>query len=167
MTYSAAWGQLEEFYLDNFEDLVRRVYSQAGGKENAEDVVQEAFARALHYLHTFDGKQPFENWFSRILQNSLRQFKVDERNYGMNMSDEEADVPCPICVENKQLIHDVRNYIRRDVDEDEREILELYYIKGYGFQDIVRITDEKYRRVNYVVYKFNDTIRRLGEEIAS
>lgn len=160
-------AELETYYSDNFNNLVKRVSGQAGSLENGEDVVQEAFARALQYIHTFDGKLPFENWFSRILQNSLRQFKVDQRNYGMNMSDEEADIPCPICLENKRLVQDVKNYIRTNTPEDEREILTLYYIRGYSFQDIVRITDEKYRRVNYVVYKFNDTIRKLGEEIVT
>lgn len=158
---------IEEYYSNNFEELVKRYHNRAGGRENSEDIVQEAFARALQYFPTFDGRVPFENWFSRILQNSFRQFKTDEKNYGMNMSNEDADVPCPVCLENKRLVHDVKQYIMNSSPKNEREILQLYYIKGYSFQDIVRITDEKYRRVNYVVYKFNDTIRQLGEEIAN
>lgn len=158
---------VEEYYAENFDTLVKRYTNRAGGIQNAEDVVQEAFARAIHYLPTFNGKKPFENWFSRILQNSLREFKVAERNYGMNMTNEDADVPCPICLENKRLVHDVKEYIKREMPKDEREILILYYIRGYSFQDIVRVTDEKYRRVNYVVYKFNDVIQKLGEEIVT
>ena len=156
---------LGDYYSNNFDELVKRYVNRAGSVQNAEDVVQEAFARALKYLPTFDGKKPLENWFSRILQNSLREFKVAERNYGMNMSNEDADIPDPICLENKRLVNDVKRYIEKNMPEDEREILILYYIRGYSFQDIVRITDEKYRRVNYVVYKFNDVIRKLGEEI--
>jgi RNA polymerase sigma factor (sigma-70 family) len=160
-------AQLEDYYADNFNNLVKRITNQAGNVHNAEDVVQEAFVRAIQYLPSYDGKLPFENWFSRILQNALRQFKLEERNYGMNMSNEEVDIPCPICLENKRLVHDVKNYIRANIPKDEQEILILYYIRGYSFQDIVRITDEKYRRVNYVVYKFNDTIQKLGEEIVT
>lgn len=158
---------VEEHYRNNYEELVKRYVNRAGSYQNAEDIVQEAFARALKYLPTFDGKKPFENWFSRILQNSFREFRVAERNYGMNMTNEDADVPCPICLENKRLVHDVKEYIKKEMPKDEQEILILYYIRGYGFQDIVRITDEKYRRVNYVVYKFNDIIRQLGEEIVN
>lgn len=160
-------AQLEEYYAENFDTLVKRYANRSGSVQNAEDVVQEAFARALKYLPTFDGKKPLENWFSRILQNSFREFRIAERNYGMNMTNEDAEVPCPICLENKRLVHDVKEYIKKEMPKDEQEILILYYIRGYGFQDIVRITDEKYRRVNYVVYKFNDIIRQLGEEIVN
>lgn len=150
---------VEEYYRDNYEELVKRYVNRAGSYQNAEDIVQEAFARCLQYLPNFDGKMPFENYFSRILQNSFREFKVAERNYGMNMSHEEADTPCPIDLENKRLVYDVKQYIRNNMPKDEREILELYYIKGYSLKDVQKITDEKYRRVNYVVYKFADVIK--------
>jgi len=41
--------QLERFYKTNYLTLIKRVSHRAGGPYNAEDVVQEAFVRALKY----------------------------------------------------------------------------------------------------------------------
>lgn len=149
---------VEEYYRDKYEELVKRYTRRSGGVQNAEDIVQEAFARCLTYLPAYDGKSPFENWFSRILQNCFKEYMNVERNYGMNTTKEDVDVPCPISLENKRLVHDVKKYIEEKVAEDEREILNLYYIRGYSLKDVKKITDEKYRRVNYVVYKFKEVL---------
>lgn len=151
---------LEKYYADNYDTLVKRVSGKAGGLYNAEDVVQEAFSRALKYKGTFDKDRPIDNWFSRILQNALKDFMQEERNYGMNMVNEEADAPSPISPENGELCAHVKEHIKKFVPEDEKEILTLYYLRGYSLQDVARITDKKYRRVNYVVYKFDEELKK-------
>jgi len=60
------------------DDLVRRhtrrAYSIAYGvlrhREDAEDVVQESFARALERLDSMDATRPFHPWFYRIVVNA-------------------------------------------------------------------------------------------------
>ena len=156
-------SEIHQYYIDQYDELVKRYYTRSGG--NSEDIVQEAFTRALKYAHTYDGKQPLENWFSRILQNAFRDFMNEQRNYGMNMVSEGEDIPDPDTREGEHLRRDVARYIKDNMPENEQEILLLYYIHGYGFKDIVRITDEKYRRVNYVVYKFEEHLKKLGEEV--
>ena len=41
----------------------------AGSESAAEDVVQEAFARAFSRLHSFNGRSAFATWLSRIVVN--------------------------------------------------------------------------------------------------
>lgn len=157
MNYTESLG---EYYEKSYDTLVKRVSGKAGGPYNAEDVVQEAFSRALKYKGTFDKDRPMDNWFSRILQNSLKDFLQEQRNYGMNMVSEEVDAPSPISPENGELCSHVREHIKKFIPENEKEILTLYYLKGYSLQDVARITDEKYRRVNYVVYKFDEELKK-------
>lgn len=48
-----------------FGDLVRYAAAIVGPQE-AEDVAQDALAKAWRYLHTFDGRGSFEGWLLRI-----------------------------------------------------------------------------------------------------
>src|SRR5690606_8916242 len=44
-------------------------YRLLGQREDAEDLVQEAFIAALQKIDTFDGRREFAPWFYRILVN--------------------------------------------------------------------------------------------------
>jgi RNA polymerase sigma-70 factor (ECF subfamily) len=60
-----------------FDELVRRYMARAfriayrllGHREDAEDLVQDAFIRALEKLDTFERGRPFAPWFFRLLTN--------------------------------------------------------------------------------------------------
>jgi RNA polymerase sigma-70 factor (ECF subfamily) len=61
-----------------FDSLVRRHLTRAftiafrvvGNRHDAEDVVQDAFIRALRYLRGFDARQPFAPWLHRLVVNT-------------------------------------------------------------------------------------------------
>ena len=60
-----------------FENLVARTrrpaynaaYRMTGNRDDAEDLVQEAYLRAYRSFARYDRKLPFENWFFRIVTN--------------------------------------------------------------------------------------------------
>ncbi|MFL5578145.1 MAG: RNA polymerase sigma factor [Gemmatimonadaceae bacterium] len=60
-----------------FDELVRRYMARAfriayrllGHREDAEDLVQDAFVRALEKIDTFERGRPFAPWFFRLLTN--------------------------------------------------------------------------------------------------
>lgn len=51
------------------QDLFRLAYRLTGSRENADDVVQEAFLRACRSLHRFDARSRFGTWLHRIAVN--------------------------------------------------------------------------------------------------
>lgn len=61
-----------------FDTLVRRhlarafaiAYRVVGDRHDAEDVVQDAFIRALRYIRGFDERQPFAPWLNRLVVNT-------------------------------------------------------------------------------------------------
>jgi len=63
-----------------FGELVRRhltlslavAWEYCGSRDDAEDVVQDAFCRALQGLERFDPVRPFRPWFLTILRNVAR-----------------------------------------------------------------------------------------------
>ncbi len=65
-------------------DVFRLAYRLTGSRENAEDVVQEAFLKAYRSLHRFDGRSSFGTWLHRIAANCaldlLRRVERQERS---------------------------------------------------------------------------------------
>jgi RNA polymerase sigma-70 factor (ECF subfamily) len=63
---SIAFSQLVSKY---YERSVRVAYGMLRSREDAEDVVQEAFCRAHRKLSSFEGQASFYTWFYRIVVN--------------------------------------------------------------------------------------------------
>lgn len=84
---------IEQFYIDNHELYVKRLSRQAGSPSNAEDVVQEAFLRALQYADSYTERegQNMEKWFNSILRRALVDFKRVETKQGMVASTESGE----------------------------------------------------------------------------
>ncbi|MNQ77618.1 RNA polymerase sigma factor [compost metagenome] len=151
---------LERYYRDERENLLRRLNFGAGTPENAEDVLQEAFVRALTYWDTFDPKnKELGAWFSTILKNSLRDFKRAEWLFGMGEEfDEELYDPQEMEIPEDELIRQIYELV--DGKEDgQREVLLLYFEKHYKFKDIQNITGYKYNTIHSIVRRFKVEVK--------
>ena len=74
-----AFDQLVRRYLPRARQLARRLMQNA---DDADDLVQDAFLRALERIGTFDVSRAFEPWFTRLLVNlglDLRRKQVVRR----------------------------------------------------------------------------------------
>src|SRR6185369_5345505 len=63
----AAFDQLVRRYIDRAGAIARRLMQN---REDAEDLVQDAFMRALERLDSFDDTRDFGPWFFRLLVNT-------------------------------------------------------------------------------------------------
>jgi RNA polymerase sigma-70 factor, ECF subfamily len=64
-----AWARL---YQDTFDTLVRHVCFLTGDAMAAEDLVQDAYARAIANLRQYDRRAPFLSWLRGIALNVVR-----------------------------------------------------------------------------------------------
>lgn len=62
-----AFDTLVRRYIDRALALARRI---TGNPHDAEDLVQDAFIRALDRIGSFDNTRPFGPWFFRVLTNA-------------------------------------------------------------------------------------------------
>lgn len=155
---------LDKFYRAERDNLLRRLNYGAGSPEAAEDVLQEAFVRALIYWDTFDPtNKELGAWFNTIMRNALRDFKREEWLFGMGEEfDEELYDPQEMPIKEQEVIKKIYELVDGKI-EDHQEILLLYFEKHYSPKDIANITTAKVKTIKQVVWRFKtEVIERYG-----
>lgn len=157
---------VQQFYEDNFNLYVMRFTRQSGSPENAEDVVQEAFYRALLYSDSYNPEvTEFETWFNGIVKRSLIDFKRSEIRMGEavdydNLPEDEMEVfetPDP------EMSEILEKEIEKTRLQSHRNILFLFYKRSYKLSEIAMVVGESYHTVRTVIDRFRrDMVERYG-----
>ena len=142
---SSAFGQLVRKYQDRLFNTIVHV---AGGREEAEDVVQEAFVQAFVKLETFRGKSAFYTWLYRIAFNvavsrrrrkrpevSVEQSRELSGNEPLDAGESPGDR-----VERRERADQVQAALAM-LTEDHRAILLLREMEGCEYDTIAEILD--------------------------
>lgn len=141
---------IEKHFLHNKDSLVKKMKNRTKNLQDAEDIIQEAYYRALKYANTFEMGMPFNFWFSRIISNVYRDFLSERELDNVEFDEERVEGFSDAVVHKNSLdafIEDMRTH-------HEREILELYFIHGFKLSEAVQITDRGYREVNNILTYF-------------
>jgi RNA polymerase sigma factor (sigma-70 family) len=147
---------IEKHYRENFNTLVKRMTWRCGGSvQDAEDIIQEAYLRAIKYRDAFIEGNVFTYWFARIIDNVFKDFKRAEREMG-GIEDEEEEI-----IEDYHLSEGVRRELRKEMEKlpfDLKEIITLHMVYSYTIGQIVQITNTPYREVDNQIEKFKKNI---------
>lgn len=151
-------NQIEQYYTDNRDQIVKKISSWVGGKYNAEDVVQQGFANAIEYQNTYDPKYGnFEKWIRRIINNAARRFKSSERRGGMSVEIREDHI-----VDDRDRYEDAELVARVEEEIEghpHKQVLSMYFLKQYDRGVIVSITDINENTVKKVIQRFKEKIK--------
>ena len=152
--------EIEKHHRKNFDRLVIVYSHRSGGRWGAEDVVQEAFSRALKYSNSFDGdKQEFGGWFNGILNNALRDYKKDERLLGMSVEyTEDMDELTPLLEWESDLLIAINKDIGRKPVQV-RQALWLYLFRQYKPREIAQVVDMSNAHIRTAVKEFKQEMR--------
>ena len=61
----------EDIYENYFKDVCRLCFSLTKNEENAEDLAQETFVKALASIDSFDGSKDIRAWLFTIAKNTF------------------------------------------------------------------------------------------------
>ncbi len=156
---------IEDYYVDNFRRKVKLISRiLRGDLASAEDVVQEAFARAIRFYPTYDDKRgTIDKWFNSIMFNALHDMQKNPN--GVTQTSPEV-LSVGDTLEGVNLTHspDLNNYILSHIEEVENEkhkrILELFFILGYTSKEISQIeTKTSQTNVTTLVMRFRDKLK--------
>ena len=130
--------QIYELYARAMFNICFRMVNN---REDAEDIMQEAFVQAFMKLDTFRYESTFGAWLKRIVINScinaLNKKKVDllltdDMNHYKNISDEIEEEYLPLSTKDVQKAME-------QLPEGGRIVFSLYLLEGYDHVEIAEI----------------------------
>jgi len=130
--------QLYELYARAMFNVCFRLMNK---REDAEDVLQEAFVQAFTRLDSFRYESTFGSWLKRIVINTainaLKKRKVDlklsdDMGKYRHLAEDNIEEPLPLSV------NDVREALKQ-LPEGGRVVFSLYLLEGYDHQEIASI----------------------------
>ncbi len=106
-------------------------------REDAEDILVEAFFKVLTNIQNFKSEGSFEGWIRRIVVNESLMFLRKQHNFNMtveidNQLDSEAD---PVTAVDELAAQDILNLLD-GLPTGYRTIFNLYVLEGYKHREI-------------------------------
>lgn len=156
--------QIDKLYEEEYDNLVRMYRSRAGAND-VEDLVQEAFYRAIYYKDSFNGDLiSLDRWLSGILENCLLDLYTEKRN-GSSLHNELTS-ECAV-IDPVYCADEVNKVLSKEIgkkNESQRSILYLYFMCGNELREIQKIVGGSYLNINSVVFRFKELIRSTYPE---
>ncbi|HEX8695282.1 MAG TPA: sigma-70 family RNA polymerase sigma factor [Longimicrobium sp.] len=153
-----------------FDTLVTRymrrafavAYRLMGQKEDAEDLVQDAFLAALQRIDTFEAGRPFSPWFFRILVNrGLNSRKARSLRRVDQVPESAASAtPSPEREAERTELRDRLARAMETLPERQRVIVQLFELEGFGGPEIAEILEISDGTVRWHLHEARKTLRR-------
>ena len=160
---------LAKLYDSDFNRMVKRVSYRVGGKINGEDVVQEAFCRAIKYVDTFepglseskDSGDELRSWFNTLLNNAARDFKRQEDLEGMGEEGSET-------LDSSYLSEEIVAKITEDVSKmsgPAQKVIEGYFLLGRKPREIAKYSPLSPSNIRVTIHRFKKEMNRKYKEL--
>jgi RNA polymerase sigma-70 factor (ECF subfamily) len=169
---AAAIGRVLEGEPAAFEPLVRRYLRPAftiahrllGHREDAEDVVQEAFLAALSNLDSFDRSRRFAPWFYRIVWTrglNHQKSRFRRRSESLERVEPPAADPSPaLQAERASLKAAVSEALAR-LPERQRIVVQLFDLDGFSGVEIAEMLGISAGTVRWHLHEGRRALREL------
>lgn len=152
--------QLEDFFVKNKDRHLKMI-----GKiiyndfDTVEDIVQEAYMKAILYWDSFDEKKAGLNtWFNSILFNTMRDFQKKFKNNPESTEDADLWMSIPSFADRGvDLEVEINMY---QCNAQSKIVLKLYYLLGYRSKEISSIEDISVTNVTTICSRFKKHVER-------
>jgi RNA polymerase sigma-70 factor (ECF subfamily) len=160
-----AFSRLVDRHYDRCARIAMRIL---GNREDAEEAIQDAFLRAFRALASYEDRERFSAWLSRILINQCRTIRArvqrrDEVFSHLELSDAEwiADVES---VESGW--PDLERALAQ-LPADQREAVVLRYADDLTYEEMARITGAGESALKMRVQRAFARLRALLQEVSN
>jgi RNA polymerase sigma-70 factor (ECF subfamily) len=154
----ATLDELRAIYEGRLAELTRVATAIVGDNQAAQDVVQEAFVRAVRKRETFDGRGDLNGWVWRIVVNAARDARARRKEEGEPSASEPASVG-----------QDVRREVVREaierLPERQRIVLFLRYYADLDYRGIAAAASISEGTVAATLHSAHDRLRTLLSEV--
>jgi len=126
---------LADTYAQSYSQL-RNVASRFVSRDEADDMVQEAYLRALAHSERFRGHSAPNTWIYRILINACLDVRRYRQRRGLHISLEDSHVRSRRRHWHRLADRQALRAALASLDEHEREVCVMYDVMGYTHPEI-------------------------------
>lgn len=158
------------YFVETYQDMaVTIAYRICNNRQDAEDIVQNAFVKAFHNLRTFRSDSKFSTWFYRIVYNTALSyintsvFSAELVDYAHGAESSFSDFDTLDQIEEKEKLALI-NQTMEKIPPDESLLLTLFYLEENSIREIVQITGLTEANVKVKLHRAR---KRFGETMTS
>ena len=170
--------QFEKLFTQSKAKLYAVAFRVVHNKEQAEDVLQDAYIKAWRKFDEFDPNKKFSNWMTTIVRNAgidsnrtkARQLNAislesmatqsdDEKKITYDVSDRRIDLYADL--ERKELYNEINDMID-SLPEDLKVVIRPFF-EGQSYGDIADSTDISLSTVRSRVHRAKKILRKAAE----
>ncbi len=149
--------------VDRYKDLAFTIaYRILGKREDAEEVVQDAFVKAFRNLSSFRQKAKFSTWLYRIIYNTAISRHRQKKLHWQSI--EEIKVPedaAEFLAEDEVDRHKLLETAMQQMPEEDRILLTLYYVDESSVDDLHSILNISKANVKIKLFRARKRLQEL------
>jgi len=160
-------AQLKVYEL-YYKAMFNTAYRIVNDFDDAEDVMQEAFIKAFDKINSYQSESTYGAWLKKIVVNEALGFLRKNKkfkNVGLELLDKDMiEEPTEEIDFSKIQVNNVLKALR-EIKENYRIIISLYYIEGYDFEEIQEIMQISYANARTMLSRAKAKLKqKLVEE---
>ena len=160
----------EEVYEENYRKIYNAVYMRVLNRENAEDIVQETFIKAMNAYDRYDPSiASLSTWLSRIAVNAtIDRMRRDNRGkiisfdeyleQGIEQGAEDPELTRLTDNDTKELYG-----ILKKLNDKERELLTMRFVLEFSYKEIAEQLSSNEKAIARRVERLLDKCRRIRD----
>ena len=162
----AAFSQLIFLYKKRIVAVGRRFFYD---QNNIDDFLQEVFIKIYENLDKFQGNSRFSTWITRIAYNTAINFKIRTKK-SENLCEETqsnlvSNYETPEETQLKQLTKEAINNAVKQLPENYKKCIELYFYNNMTYEEIAETTDIPLNTVKTYIFRAKKELYQKLKEI--
>lgn len=156
-----AFSVLVDRYYDHY---VRFAVHLVGNREDAEEVVQDAFLRAYRALDRYEERERFGAWLLRILVNRARTVSAIGRRRELMFPDRREDTLPEASEAHPSERAALREEVARALSQlrpEQREAFLLHYVEGLSYDEMAVVSGSGVSALKMRVKRACDRLREI------
>ncbi len=126
----------EELYRAHAQRLFHMALQYTGDRDEAKDVLQEAFIKVFHSLGSYSGKGSLEGWMGRILSNTAIDYLRKKRQFTFTEVTEQLEDTADDSPVDIRLPLDKMMELVKRLPEQARIVFNLYVLDDMTHREI-------------------------------
>ncbi len=148
---------VDEICSGTWKEVYRFIYYRVGNREEAEDITQETYAKALEFLQKENVKiDNYSNFFKTVAINIIRDQWRQKKRRGVRIDMEDIKNMEVLATEDftessarREMVEAAMN----SLNPEQRRVIELRIFKGYTSAETAKIIKKKEATVRVIQYR--------------